>query len=454
MHQHLVKGRDSWKKIGLAIALGCIVAFVAAEAAVRLFPGAFIRYLEPYDKQELVFNPEVGCLRAPSKDASLYRSCMRISSIGLNSFGFRGYEWQAQALLRIAVLGDSFMEALQVADADTTSVVLGKLLHAEVYNASLSETGTAKEVLFYRKFVKPFKPQAVILFFLGDNDVSESSCRLRKMIFGAPSDCCYDEEGAFRISNTHSTTNPKMVFNSQLQGIKRAFKVHCRSCLVLNRFIFQRVFPYLPPREDRRQLNRRYWEVYISKETSAWQSGWRIVEGLLSALKNEVESSGARLLVVNVPLKSYDRKDWEKWYPQNTGGASLPEEFDPFYPLKKIESICQKSNIPLLKLEPYFFDYKNRFNMSEPYLTYQCDGHWNPIGHFLASHIVARYLLKHDWIPLAENEKKEALEKIEKDLQLSPEQILGKAAFDQIYRGGVYRGSSNITRILEDDTVQ
>ena len=51
-------------------------------------------------------------------------------------------------------------------------------------------------------------------------------------------------------------------------------------------------------------------------------------------------------------------------------------------------------------------------------------------------------------IPTDSEQKTALYSKIDKNLSLSPMDILGPEAYNQIYHKGVYRGSSNIPKIL------
>jgi lysophospholipase L1-like esterase len=101
--------------------------------------------------------------------------------ISTNSFGFRGDEFSLKKdpkTTRIAVLGDSFAEALQVHLKDTwakqlSSNLTKKLNHkVEVYNFGISGYGTGQEWLVLKNKVLQFKPDIIILAFTG-NDVGD-----------------------------------------------------------------------------------------------------------------------------------------------------------------------------------------------------------------------------------------------------------------------------------------
>ena len=102
--------------------------------------------------------------------------------IRISSQGLRDEEHQLEKpvdTFRIAVLGDSFAAALEVAVADTFWKVAEEQLSfceplqgktVEFVNFGVKGYGTAQQVLQYRDRVRDFSPDFVLLAFLSEND--------------------------------------------------------------------------------------------------------------------------------------------------------------------------------------------------------------------------------------------------------------------------------------------
>ena len=98
----------------------------------------------------------------------------------INSHGFRDYERSYEKpkdTFRILVLGDSYVEALQVALQDSFTAILEKTLNEnststkfEVLNLGQSGFGTADEYMRYLNFGVQYSPDLVLLAFLTGND--------------------------------------------------------------------------------------------------------------------------------------------------------------------------------------------------------------------------------------------------------------------------------------------
>lgn len=216
---------------------------------------------------------------------------------------------------------------------------------------------------------------------------------------------------------------------------------------MIHRFIYNKItYKILHPRNK----DLGYWEVFIPPRRKEYQDAWKITEEILIDFKKEVEADKGKLLVVAIPEYLMTSESWKDQIKKYTGLTKVPKGSDPFYPVSRLKKIVQRQGILFFDLTPYFLKYRDRFNLKYPYFSFWCDGHWNPVGHFLASNLIAKYLIGQVQIPLSEEDKERLSEKIDKNLALSPLDILGEQAYRQIYSHGVYRGSSNISRILEE----
>jgi len=102
------------------------------------------------------------------------------SSGSTNSIGFVDCEHAVEkppGVCRIAMLGDSMTESLQVPQDSRFSNLLERRLNAvypgrfEVFNFGISAAGPGQDLLTYLRYVRQFKPDVTILFFeSGDED--------------------------------------------------------------------------------------------------------------------------------------------------------------------------------------------------------------------------------------------------------------------------------------------
>jgi hypothetical protein len=93
--------------------------------------------------------------------------------ISTNSFGFRDREWtssKAKGTTRIAIIGDSFVEALQVPLEDTIPRQLEARLTerlpdrpVETMNVGVSNYSVGQYLMVYDEYVEPFQPDYVVV---------------------------------------------------------------------------------------------------------------------------------------------------------------------------------------------------------------------------------------------------------------------------------------------------
>ncbi len=105
------------------------------------------------------------------------------SSGFINSFGWRDIEWNAKkapGVFRVAVVGDSFVEAFQVELPATFPKIAQDLLsrrgrRVEMMSFAQSGFTTTEELLVIRDSVLDFEPDLVALFFFPYNDIRDVS---------------------------------------------------------------------------------------------------------------------------------------------------------------------------------------------------------------------------------------------------------------------------------------
>jgi hypothetical protein len=129
--------------------------------------------------------------------------------------------------------------------------------------------------------------------------------------------------------------------------------------------------------------------IYREPTTEIWKEAWRVTEGVLLLMRDEVARKGAQFFVVTLtngvqvdPDVSH-RIGFAKWL----GVSHL------FYPEHRLQGFCQSHHIPILLLGPYFQKYatQNQVFLHGFGKTLGA-GHWNQKGHRLAGETIAKWL--------------------------------------------------------------
>lgn len=160
------------------VIFGLLVGLGLSEIALRSIPN---RWRETTYYQ--VFDPEVGYWGHASREATNGGDCFRVR-VTTNSFGMRDRPRRIEKTsFRVAVFGDSHIEAVQVGDEQTVTRVLEKRFPSiEFLNAGVSGYGVAQEYLAYQAKIRRFRPDLVLVTMWFYNDLVDSSFDLRRAI--------------------------------------------------------------------------------------------------------------------------------------------------------------------------------------------------------------------------------------------------------------------------------
>jgi hypothetical protein len=160
-----------WAANALIVAASCLVALAAFELGVRL--------LRPQPMASVARSPRLGWMHKPNTEMVYERREFRVP-VRFSSFGLRDREYPLQkppGTLRIAWLGDSFVEALQVPlDSCATERLEARLAatagrRSEVLNFGVSGYGTCQQLLLLEEMALRFEPDLVLAqYYFNDLD--------------------------------------------------------------------------------------------------------------------------------------------------------------------------------------------------------------------------------------------------------------------------------------------
>ena len=366
----------------IASGLGVVLALVVAELALRLLGLSYPAFYQVDGLRGYGLRP--GARGWWTREG---RGWVRI-----NAAGFRHGELAPAApppgRLRIAVLGDSFSEALQVNEPITWAQQLQARLQAsadcplrkglgdgvEVLNFGVGGYGTGQQLLTWRHQASAYRPRLVLLLLYPGNDFTdnEPTARADRPVFRLTADGRLEEDQSFRrtLSYRWRTSLPGRLVDGLMN--------HSRVLQLLNetknRLAALRRMQGRPTDATSR----------IPLTPAASDSAWAVTKALLSQLDREVRASGARLVVVSA---SSPDQLWPK-------RQERPE--DPFSQERRLGALLQAAAIPYLPLAPQlqsradpYGQLLHGFPGQEP-----GQGHWNATGHRLAAEAIANWLCR------------------------------------------------------------
>ncbi|HEY3275863.1 MAG TPA: SGNH/GDSL hydrolase family protein [Syntrophorhabdaceae bacterium] len=395
-----------WIQNSLLLLASLILAVLMMEGLLRAVPTWFTDY-----RSNIRYIPDktVGFKLKPDQSVCAASTCFKICPVVTNSLGFRDKE-PLHDRYDIAVLGDSYMEAAQVPEDLYAARLIERILNVNVLSRSVGGYGTINEFYAYKEYMAKYRPRVVLLFFCG-NDSDDNSCATS----ASKGSLCADMTAQGRVVITPS--------NSRLMEFKEQMRMSCRTCYGAAKLWVTLKTAFIDRRSGNSNPVRPVTEKPVpgSVRSEGTLSGnWVITEYFLGKLNEEVKKNGGVLVVVPVA-----------------------------YPMGHLDEICRKNGISLLSIHEEFGRYAADFNLPEPYFGYRCDGHWNPLAHFLAANAVSKFLLEQNLVEGKDRSRTLAL--ADANLRTDPMHILGEDGYSQIYRGGFYKGKSRIPEIMADE---
>jgi hypothetical protein len=384
-----------WQVKILVTLASIIIGLVVVEVGLRILGTQYPLF---YD-----YDPFMGIKLRPG--AKGYWTTEGRGYISINSDGLRDHEHPISHpanTLRIAVLGDSYAEALQVNEPEAFWAIMGKELQkcdnlrgrkVEVINFGVSGFGTTQELLTLRHRVWKYSPDVVLLAFTTGNDVSDNSRKLKKIDYNP----YYVYKGNKLVLDDQQTSeNWEAKQHSLWKKMDLDAFLHLRFFQVMNhaKDLFWKW--WLP--EDTGQGPYESLEgheagmsdlTYQEPTTEDWKEAWRVTEGVLLEMRDEVIHGGAQFFVVALSnsIQVNPKPAKRQAYAKALGVLDL------FYPDQRLAGFCQDHRIPILLLAPYFQEYATQHKVYlHGFGKTLGKGHWNQQGHRLTGQTIAKWL--------------------------------------------------------------
>ena len=384
--QNLVK---KWAgSIALVLSGGC-VALVLIEIGLRVLGISYPYFYVPDDLTGYSHKP--GAQGLWHKEGEAY--------ITINSAGLRDREHsleKPQGTFRIAILGDSYTEALQLPIEQTYWARLEQELsgcpalagrRVEVVNFGVSGYSTAQELLVLRHKVPPYHPDLVLLALLTGNDIRGNSRELD----GDSVRPYY----AFKDGRLVLDTSFRRSIAFRLQQLPFSSEAFESShVLQLIREAKYRLMAYLREADHQQRMKARPDSevdldatVYLDPADHFWEEAWTITEALVVQAKRETEAGGSRFLLVSLSNPDQVHPDLQN----RQAVARRLGVPDLFYPDRRVQALATREGIDSLSLaEPLaaYAEQQGVFLHGFPNAQIG-QGHWNATAHRLAGHLMS-----------------------------------------------------------------
>jgi hypothetical protein len=340
------------------------------------------------------------------------------SYVRINSDGLRDRERPKAKLadtVRIAVLGDSFSEAMHVPMEQTFWFLLERKLQecrafpgkrVEVINFGVSGYGTAQELMTLRQKVWDYSPDLVVLAFTTYNDIYDNSRALSRTeevpyFVYRNGELTYDD--SFRNSSTYRQRDSKLnrlgrwIHNS-LRVVQLVHYVQFVAKLKLTDWRNKRRLAAQAQTKpaDGTPVTVRNAEdigidnmIYVEPTDDNWKEAWRVTEGLIRQMRDDVAQRKARFLLVTLSnaIQVYPDPVVRQKFLQHIGADTI------FYPNLRLKAMAEHEQMEFLDLAQPMQAYADQNKVFlHGFGSDLGNGHWNAQGHKVVAELLAQTL--------------------------------------------------------------
>jgi lysophospholipase L1-like esterase len=367
-----------WRVV-LPYVVSVLIGLLCAEAALRLVGARFATSF-------YVVDPDLGWALRPGADGHYTEEA--VVPIHINSQGMRDAiehsTLKRAGSYRVAILGDSFAESMQVPLEQSFPKLMEQDLKScgledpEVLNFGVQGYGTAQELLTWRLRASQFKPDFVILLFYTGNDLYNNHRRLN------PTNA--DAAPYFVMVDGKPVLQPALAKPGPLREVWATAARYSRLAQFLTD-AFYKVSRTSTPKNTA-EFGEGYMDrlIYAPPKHVAMEEAWAVTEALLPVVRDEV-GGGSRFLLalassgVQVHPEERVRQEFLKF----VGGTDL------FYTENRLAQVAAGNGIRTVDLGQAMLQQANgtrTFFHGFPGNTGK--GHWNTEGHRFVSRELAK----------------------------------------------------------------
>lgn len=388
----------------LLVLLAVLLPLAALEVAFRV-AGPFIP--GNYDTGAyLARHPVYGHYHPASYDGWIKRD-EYIVHVSTNAERQRGpavpFE-RAPGTFRILVLGDSFVEAVQVAERERFLTRLQEILNAsggptryELIDGGCGGWGQVQELLYLQHEGPRYQPDLVLLAFFTGNDVANNSYELElEGNVNAALKPYVERKPGGDLALIHP--NPPVPTFGERAGLflrERSALYNVVESGVLQKLSLDDLWASWRDLDAQVELTIRESEVFATRLDPRWRAAWAMTDTLLGRISAEAAAQNARFGLMIVPTRAQVMPD--AWRDLTGSAEGKDKAFDPMQPNTMLTGLAGKTATPLLDLTPTFRE-AGRARGAEP-LYFARDQHWTAAGHELAAQTMADWLKHAGLIP-------------------------------------------------------
>ncbi len=343
-----------------------------------------------------VADPLLGWRMAPGHGYVYVHENSHPVPFSINRYGWRDKDWAQEkpvGTYRVAVLGDSYVEALQVEREATFPVLAEKTLRqrtdrpVEIMNFGRSCNTQSEELLILQNDVLPFQPDLVVLFYFAVNDIGDldpaTSLTLMRPFYRE------DPENGRLILDTDFSRSREFRIKQRVDPLKHhsaLVSLLTERFIILQRVRQARQTGLLGDDPDAEKKLKAYLSLATSTPEPAYEKSYRLSKRLIEEMQRLCQARGIRFMLVNIDLPWYAPEVERKF-------KSVDPSFSADFFEKDLRSFAEAKGLLFLDLQDLFrqrylatgktlhFKYWDTLG-TRGYWEYGAHtGHWNLEGH-------------------------------------------------------------------------
>ena len=376
------------KKIGQAIRVvgWNVLLLIGGLTLIAVIGEIYLRLTRPFAWNNLPtqFVPGVGVIRKPDAEMRYtngvdFWTVSRTNSLGFLDRPALDPEHAAESC-HITMIGDSFVEALEVPISDKFHVRLEEMAAREVPHLNvttsafgISATGQIDQLPFYDKYARRLRPKLLVLVFVYNdfpNNVENLPRRGRVTV-------TRDENGTLKLRVPDQNSPDPLESSGQVPLLRHAVRL-VNSAPFLNQDL-QRLVNVI-----RTQYLLRWWNTKIQSMVNRINARW--------TTPYSGESSDARTIKLQDIATDFALGQFKERAGRDGTSlvifASYTLQGKEGRRFERMNVLARKYGIPVVDQ----YDYIIRRGGRVEDVHWPHDEHWNPIGHQRAAEAILEYL--------------------------------------------------------------
>jgi hypothetical protein len=364
--------RRVWILFAAQLIVFSILAIVLLEVLFRFWRVGAEIFLQP--------DNVLGCRHIPGK-LVVWR-CEGYSHDRFNNDGLRDYNYpliKPYNTRRIAVLGDSTSEGLQVALSKTYPKILERMLNEqakslkyEVINFACSSYSTGQELLQYQSQVVKYDPDIIVLLY-NMGDAQENALNKEAGSAEVRPYFAIDKNNKLILDNSVLKINKARLTPNEVSNF---LSCHSRIYGALCQASFTQTLSDSRYRKFSNWIASLIWPrcKYASCTIGNDKSEVKVTKAIVRELESQAKARGTKFILLTYPC--------------------LSKQSQYFTECEQLSRLGEKEHFPVLNLTSAFLSYPNDISAKPLFYAY----HLSPSGHQLVASCLDKLLADSKWI--------------------------------------------------------